>query len=343
MFVFLPSKLGGFFVPKKRRGKIMQKKENDLELGTNRKPAFVGASADGARPRGVSSVDLIDRTKMGSSTLSREQELMELVRPISQEEASFSYRELAYVYPDFIKIFKANTRHRKLIPGFEASTKQSNSGLSEPINKALSEFRSIRRAKQKVRDLIICNDFELFCTFTIATNRQDIAKSKTKIQNWFKNQRSRKGKICYLAVPEFHPKALKEGREELHFHILIKGFTGELREAINPKNGKSLKRYGRQFYNIPSFTLGFTKVQYMDTTPETKAKISNYVSKYITKDMPQFFGKNRYYASKNLIRPQKIYNPPPWFRQHPLSQKFINDYGETQFFLRTEGMVEDGS
>jgi hypothetical protein len=316
----------------------MQKKENDLDLGTNRKPAFVGASADGARPRGVRPVYLIDRTEMGSSKLSREQALMELVQPIPQEEASFRYRELAYVYPDYIKIFKFNGTHPKLMPGFEASKKQKSSGLNTPINKALDELRSIRRSKQNVRDIIICNDFELFCTFTIASDRQDIAKSKTKIQNWFKNQRNRKGKCHYLAVPELH-----SDKESLHFHIVIKGFTGELKEAINPKTGKPLKEYGRQIYNIPSFTLGFTKVQMMDNAPVSKEKVSSYISKYITKDMPRFFGKNRYYASKSLIRPQKIYNPPYYFRQFPISQKFINDYVEIQLFLRTEGMVEDGT
>jgi len=55
--------------------------------------------------------------------------------------------------------------------------------------------------------------------------------------------------------------------------------------------------------------------QYITIQIDNVEKVSSYVRKYITKDMPTFHGKNRYFCSQGLQRPEVhknsdiLYNP----------------------------------
>jgi len=90
----------------------------------------------------------------------------------------------------------------------------------------------------------------------------------------------------------------------LHFHALIKDYHGTLSPAFHPKTGKPLlnKRTKTQVFNLPDFHLGNTKGVYCDNNP----RLASYMTKYITKDMPVFSGKKRYWATKGLQRPIKF-------------------------------------
>ena len=96
--------------------------------------------------------------------------------------------------------------------------------------KETSIERSLRRSAKRISDYVLCNHFDMFVTFTIKEDRQNIERSKQKVIDWLKNQRKRNGKFRYIVVPEFH----KDGKS-LHFHALIGGFTGKIERAINPK------------------------------------------------------------------------------------------------------------
>ena len=182
--------------------------------------------------------------------------------------------------------------------------------ISKPDNESVLE-RSLRRAKKRIGDYILCNDFDLFVTFTMNSkhgDRKDSEASRKKLIGWLKNQRNRNGKFRYIVVPEFHGD-----KKALHFHSLIGGYTGTVEQAINPKTGRPLIQKGKPTFQIPGYTLGYTNVKLIGSKQEDRSRLSAYLKKYIIKDMPVFEGKQRYWVSKHLELPLIENNPEQWY------------------------------
>ena len=258
------------------------------------------------------------------------QKLTDLFGSVSEVEASYKVHAKETHYLDLITVYVPNVPYDKLLPGMELSSKskslRTKKGSGESSEEDFERFA--RRSIKKIRDYALSNRFELFVTFTLKLDRQDINKCKAKMMNWLKNQQKRNGKFGYLVVPEFHPS---DG-VSIHFHGLIKGYRGKLKEAINPKTGKPLIQNGRQVYNLPGYRSGFTNVKKVDDTPEGRGKTAHYLYKYITKDMPRLFGQNRYLVSDGLAKPRVIENPTDWYLHQPPDRTYTNDYGRFYFF-----------
>ena len=184
-------------------------------------------------------------------------------------------------------------------------------------------YSSLRRTKSLVRDIIICNDFRLFCTFTFNPKKVDSFKfssCRRAMSIWLHNQynRSREQGIRfkYIIIPERH----KSGR--WHFHALISGYIGSL------KPSGQVTPYLRPIYNITSFRSGFTTAVEIDDSQA----VADYVTKYITKDLIQEFNRRRFFASRNLIKPTKMINSKvfsftlPLFRRHVASNPSSDEY-----------------
>lgn len=169
--------------------------------------------------------------------------------------------------------------------------------------------RSMRRTKKMISDYILCNKFDMFITLTFADNRNDIVEKRKQMRDWLKNQRNKFGKFQYLIISEFH-----KDKESIHFHALFSGYAGRVDQAINPKTKKPLFQRGKQVYTLPGYTLGFTNVKLLGDSDEDSAKVAFYVKKYITKDIPQSIGKQRYWVSKGLALPEIEDNPEEWYR-----------------------------
>lgn len=196
--------------------------------------------------------------------------------------------------------------------GFERPTRAKIHRLeddAEATDKETNLERSIRRSRKLIRDYSLSNEFDMFATFTFSTDRDDVEKNKQKMMNWLKNQRNRNGKFRYLVVSEFH----KDGKS-IHFHALIGGYEGKIEKAINPKTNKQLKQNGQNVFQLTGYTLGFNNVKLLDKTIEDRTRVSSYIQKYMTKDMPVFFGRQRYWASKGLELPLVEDNPKPWYK-----------------------------
>ena len=197
------------------------------------------------------------------------------------------------IYPNFIRIYDYKNayvirRHDYDPRNPNRTTKSSKVTFDqEDYEKA-----SLRRAKTNLIDLTLCNGFELFATFTFAKDRYDIDAKKRQMAFWLNNQRILHGKFAYIIVPELH----KDGA--LHFHALFSGFNGKLKDS-----GKLI--HGRKAFNFTGYKAGFNSAVKIDNLE----KVSSYVSKYMTKDMPTFRNKQRYWCSNGLIRPVKIANP----------------------------------
>lgn len=260
-----------------------------------------------------------------------------IISPLSEFEATFEVYAVAVYYPQFIKVFVPKVKYTKLKEGMEhRKLKVSMPNAKELIEEVFEEkrkkdkednlTRSLRRTKRAVKDYVLCNQFELFATFTFAKERQDVERCRARMSNWLKNEQKRKGKFEYLIVAERH----KDGA--LHFHALIKGYNGRVEQAKHPKTGEPIVQKGRIVYALPSWTAGFTNVKRVDEQPDSHAKVANYVTKYITKDMPLFANRNRYWASFGLKLPLIVYNPPPWYMEEPAEWQKDFDFGTLYHF-----------
>jgi hypothetical protein len=223
-------------------------------------------------------------------------------------------KNVVKIYPSFTKLFVYDEPITVKIPGYEELDSKPPKQHISTSNLYLED--SIRRTKTTISDLTICNEFDLWTTFTFncqncntgcknytkgvkctcppnQCKRSKPSICKKRMSKWLNNQRETHGNYSYLIVPEYHKK-----HNALHFHALMKDYKGQL----TPTN-KTINK--RKVYNIKSYQLGFSTAVKIDNID----KVSSYIKKYITKDMPLFPGKKRYWCNTGLQRPVKITNP----------------------------------
>lgn len=161
--------------------------------------------------------------------------------------------------------------------------------------------RSMNRSKNNLMDILKSNDFNFFVTLTFDKNkidRLDDNKTRKSFTQWVANIQRDLPNLFYVAVPEYHKKG------GLHFHLLIGGTTAEdLGLKDSGKIVKSGRCKGQTIYNVSRWNnKGFsTATKVLDTNA-----VKYYLSKYLTKGKvdPRFFGKKRFYVSRNINRPQ---------------------------------------
>jgi hypothetical protein len=196
-------------------------------------------------------------------------------------------------YPKVIKIYVYKTPYVQREKGYNVSIGKPK---QKQVANEMSSHRSQRRSKTIVRDLILCNQFQYFCTFTFSSkkvNRHDISACKAKMSNWLHRQRYHSPKLRYLIVPELH----KDGA--VHFHALLGNFNGTLKDSTKRTKNKQI------IYNLTGYRAGFSTAVPIDTNIEA---VASYVTKYITKDMPLIDGRKRYWRSTNMVLPKKTIN-----------------------------------
>lgn len=158
-----------------------------------------------------------------------------------------------------------------------------------------SKRRSYRRTKTKVLDMSKCNNWEWFFTLTFNPEKVDsfdYEQVTSKLSNWFIQMRRKCPDMKYLVVPEQH----ESGR--WHFH----GLFENVENMVFVDSGKRDKK-GRVIYNVGNYRLGFSTA----TKIEDVNKASNYIAKYITKEMCDVTkGKKRYWNSRNVQLPEVI-------------------------------------
>lgn len=226
---------------------------------------------------------------------------------------------LTKVYPDMIKV--VIYREPKF---FITEHNLRKRELTDPDN-FKPKISSLNRTKTLIRDIVLCNDFEYFCTFTFDPKKVDsfnLFACRAKMATWLHHQRdlstAQGREFKYLIVPEQH----KSGR--WHFHALISGYTSTL------KRTKVVTRSMRPIYNITSFRSGFTTC----TPIDSKEGVSNYVAKYITKEFIRVFNKKRFMCSKNLTRPQRIVNSNIFRNTLPVFRRRVaQNYDSDEFIL----------
>lgn len=152
--------------------------------------------------------------------------------------------------------------------------------------------RSKGRARRRIYDLAMCNDFDLFVTLTLSpdqVNRYDYGDIVRILNRWLDNRVRRKG-LRYLVVPEFH----KDGA--IHFH-------GLFNDVLRLVDSGHVDKRGHAVYNLPDWTLGFTTAIHLYGE---RHAVSGYVTKYITK-AEQRVGGRWYLHGGDLQEPTYTY------------------------------------
>lgn len=191
---------------------------------------------------------------------------------------------------------------------FEVLEDLEEISIEEKSDKGIDRERSLKsslsRTVNNIYSITRSNNWEYFITLTFdrnVVNAYDYDIVVDKLSKWINNIKQRYAKnLKYIIVPELH----KDGA--YHFHGLIADcgnieFKDSGKKVTQKfKDSKGLTRYKKTdqiIYNIGNYNLGFsTATKIVDTS-----KASNYICKYITKELcKNTFGKKRYWNSRNL-------------------------------------------
>ena len=148
---------------------------------------------------------------------------------------------------------------------------------------------SVNRSKNNLYRIARSNEWDYFITFTFDPKKVDSTDYDLVsgiVSGWFSNLRKTSPNLKYLAVPELH-----KDKKKYHYHALISNADS----LILSDSGK-VDFEGMPIYNIDKWKWGYTTASKI----KDNAKVTNYIGKYITKDlMNRLKYKKRYYASKN--------------------------------------------
>lgn len=164
--------------------------------------------------------------------------------------------------------------------------------------------QNISRARSKLFEYALCNEWDLFGTFTIdgkKYNRNDLETYHKDLGQFIRNYNKKYGtNIKYLLVPEEHQKG------GWHEHGLLIGLPIEhlrlftLKEKL-PKYIRDKLKAGEPVYEWKPYR---EKFGFCDMEPvRNKEAVSKYVTKYITKDLTasiKALNAHLYYCSQGL-------------------------------------------
>ena len=244
-----------------------------------------------------------------------------LLKSMFEKNKDLKFKEIssyAKVYPDFVKIVKYN----RPIVFTNFLDRGSSAFLTNEENDEEKDYleKSINRTKTRISDYVLCNNFTHFVTFTFdpknskvktEENRKDLLKMSKLLMTWINSEqinhfRRHGQRFKYLIVPERH----KNGA--WHFHAIFEDYKNEIEDFYSSKNKyltvdeirtKNKKPKNQRGF-LPRYTLGRSEIAPI----KDKTKMSNYIKKYITKDLINEKYKKRYWCSKNLKTPEIIEN-----------------------------------
>ena len=135
------------------------------------------------------------------------------------------------------------------------------------------------------------------------------------LSKWLNNLRRVCPEMKYLCVPEKH----QSGR--YHFHGLFAN-VGQL-DFISSGHYDGT---GHEIFNIGNYKLGFSTAVRIGDTLQDSARVSQYLAKYITKDLTEAtFGKKRFWASRNLDLPKEYIVEMPYKDKRQLCRELLAD------------------
>lgn len=212
--------------------------------------------------------------------------------------------------------------------------------------------RSRRRAYKAVRDIMDCNDFDWFMTFTLdksVIDRTDYTAFIKAVNRYFDNRVRRYG-WKYCAVVEYHKRLEDNGKHALHLHACVSGDKMNLVDSgtvIRPDGGKPVKRATarkqgyhdtdlRTVYNVADWRLGHSTAIH---TYGKRLQLARYITKYITKSDDKVGGR-WYYSGGVLQKPAYIYDDVDFYSLVG-DVEFAHEFGEFKIKYFDEGLELD--
>lgn len=197
-----------------------------------------------------------------------------------------------------------------LKPGFEYDSTKNHTAKNTANEQKLDN--NIARAKTRVQELVLCNPWDYWCTFTISPEKYDrhdlklYHKHLAEFLHNYNRRCSESEKVKYLLIPEMH----KDGA--WHMHGFIKGIRKE-DLYVNSYGYLTWKQYEQKF--------GFISMSAIKDID----KASSYMMKYMTKDITNTvseLGAHTYYCSNGLQKAEVIYKGSvallcDWDYEHP--------------------------
>ncbi len=152
--------------------------------------------------------------------------------------------------------YSEGTKKRFRVIGFKGYRPMPGGDRAEPSEHDFKLDESLCRSRRNIRDIILCNRFVYFCTFTFSdckTDRSDLDALSKALRQFFNNFKKRYAPdFKYIIVPERH----KNGT--WHFHGLISGIPST--EFVCPETitfrdpeTNTLKRIRTSFGRILSY------------------------------------------------------------------------------------------
>ncbi len=212
----------------------------------------------------------------------------------------------------------------------------------DDIKDDLKLSNNIYRAKSKIFEYAMCNEWDYFVTLTIdgsKYNRENIKEFMKVFSKWLQDFQRYHGKIKYVLIPELH-----KDEQNWHLHGLMKfenyievktkKDTKDLEQILSESAAVTItyfkpsryKNNGRKLWakqNNEKFYLNWE--DYEDkfginvfAKIKNKEAVSSYITKYITKSLFQFnsegkrilnriaLGQNLYYCSQGLEKREVV-------------------------------------
>lgn len=233
---------------------------------------------------------------------------------ISESELYDYNKGFLYRYNDHVSKLTVCSKVRK--PGYELAigcrdyTPKGEAGNEEKLPE------NIRRAKSKVFELALCNDFTHFCTLTFSQekvkDRYDLEGCMKVFSKWLNNYNYRRpgAAVRYLLIPEPH----QDGA--WHLHGLISGIPGDDLRDFQPDEHlpTHIHKELAKGHQVAQWTAYDRKFGYCTLSPiRSMDAVSKYITKYITKELGNSvkeLNAHLYYRSQGLKQKELIYSAP---------------------------------
>ena len=190
---------------------------------------------------------------------------------------------------------------------------------------------NIARAKSRIYEIAMCNEWTHFMTGTLDSNKYDrynLPVFQKDLSIFIKHQRrdAKATNLKYLLITEQH----KDGA--WHIHGLLSGLNPSMLSEFGPDVPKKIRSQYRN-YHAYSKKFGFCSVGEI----KNQEAVAAYITKYISKDMAKTnvgLGNHLYYCSKGLKRAEKIKEGR--LLASPTSWDFENEYVKVKWIEKED-------
>lgn len=190
-------------------------------------------------------------------------------------------------------------------------------------------LNNVIRAKSKVKELCLCNEWQWFFTGTLDSSKYDrknLKKYHHDLTQWIRDcNKQYNTKIDFIFVPELH-----QDGESWHMHGLLNGLPVE--HLTQFKIGDTMGKYiaekvkkGDAVYNWKKYVdkFGFCNLEPI----KNQCKVSRYLTKYISKDLYKSvteLNSHIYYCSRGLKRAETV--KEGYMSWDNIQPSFVNDF-----------------